>query len=102
MKEIVFVIQRVGWEYNDSGYDARSEGGETMRAYRNRERAEGALQEMEQERREGRDEFWGYDLSAKLIRETPLNYLNGLEETYADGSEPIFFEIIEVELEDEE
>ncbi len=46
-REIVFVIQKLGWTYNDEGYDSSVEGGTPIKAYRSRARAEEALREME-------------------------------------------------------
>lgn len=99
MRATVYMIQEIGWIYNDEGYDVSPEGGKTVKAFRNREKAEAELQRMESDRRGDRKEFWGYDYGQRLDHQTPFGPFSN-EEVYLDGSTPIFYELVEVPLDE--
>jgi hypothetical protein len=51
-RPVVYAVVRVIWAYNDEWYYPGAEGGETMAAYRSREKAEAAAAEMNEESQE--------------------------------------------------
>jgi hypothetical protein len=100
-KPVVYVVARIGWVYNDNGYEGCPEGSEPIQAYRSRTLAENERQRLEVETRQRYRYFDGFDLTERLHRQSPFHDRSELHiPDRTDPSFPLFFEVLEVEIED--
>jgi hypothetical protein len=103
----VFVVVRREWEYNDNWMEALAEGGKAVQLYSRREDAEAALALLEEEARAenpgsdgwGEGLYGGWEITARLSRlDDPFQKAGYPGDVFARADEPVFYEIVEVEL----
>ncbi len=119
VRPVGFAVLRVNWEYNDEYYDAQNEGGQVVKVFRSRERAEqecarlnerareewgDALGDMGDYEDEDEDEYeYGmFNMQSRLRHKcglTPDDKLKKGEGLFKSTAGVPFFEVIEVELE---
>ncbi|HYT87428.1 MAG TPA: hypothetical protein VEL76_01795 [Gemmataceae bacterium] len=128
IREVAYAVTRIDWQYNDMWYYPDLEGGETITAYRTRERAEAECARLNGEAREqwrerlelaepGRetdpdidpDDLYQFDMEGRLfpgqdpfgppILPPPRPQEDANESLYRVDEVP-FYEVIEFELEE--
>lgn len=116
-RPVGYAVVRVNWVYNDENFDADPEGGELLKVFRARDRAE---QECESRNEEAREQ-WGegyeyydtehfnpetdmgmFDMQDRVTVKVGIPDPNGpkrVQDVFPSPAGTPFFEIIEVELE---
>jgi hypothetical protein len=97
---VAFAVVRVMWQYNDQWYEPGSEGGGTVRAYRDRERAEAECRRLEERaRREWDDRYRVETWRWESDRWPALNEEEGIEEDEAfDRRGARLYEVVEIDV----
>jgi hypothetical protein len=101
-RPVVYVVVRVNWRYNDNGYDADQEGGKPFVAFRSRERAQQSCDDNNEFARDawregGSDEPLSEE--GRRIAAFGLDVPGPVPESVA-VSDAVYWEVIEVEMED--
>jgi hypothetical protein len=111
-RPVVYAIVEVVWGYNDEWYYADGEGGNVMEVYRKRAKAEAVCAQMNEEARERwandvredpRDEYGNFDISERLVAAADpfADDQSDEREEPRKSTEVPFYEVVEVELEDD-
>jgi hypothetical protein len=88
-----YVVMEINWSWHDEAWlDADPEGGNPVRAYRSRERAEAECARLNRERQEG-GEHLGYSLfnANSRVTDTGGDWATSIRET-------VFFEVVEIDV----
>jgi hypothetical protein len=100
-KEVVYVIARIDWIYNDYSFDPRPDGSVPIKAYRSRKKAEDERLALEEDIRDDYDDLDRMEIQERLEREQPFRTGELVERpNFEDPSYPMHYEVIEVELEE--
>lgn len=118
-RPVGFAVLQVNWEYNDEYYDAQDEGGQVVKVFRSRQRAEAECAALNEEARAQWGDALGYmgefedelddeyeygmfDMQSRLRHKRglgPDDKLKKGEGLFKNTAGVPFYEVIEVELE---